>query len=140
MGFRGSDNGKVGGIHGRIYDLGDIADAAPPRGPIGLGGSKPKKVSRFNPVSDYGKHIAEVVNGKGSGIRDHYMAMPDQRSGKVTVTWTIGPDGKVRDATIKETTLHSKDMEGFLLKTIGEMKFVPSGESYPVEFPFAFHP
>jgi TonB family protein len=87
--------------------------------------------------------IRRVVHAHLPEIRrcydDRLPARPGL-AGRVSVVFTVEPDGHVSDASLTSTTLHDPPMEACLLDRVREFQFPPlvSGASIRVNYPFVF--
>jgi Ca-activated chloride channel family protein len=63
-------------------------------------------------------------------------------AGKVTVTFVIGRDGRVKSCRVKESTLQDAQVEGCLTRVLGRARFpAPAGGGeVQVSYPFTFQP
>ncbi|HOX43893.1 MAG TPA: AgmX/PglI C-terminal domain-containing protein [Myxococcota bacterium] len=65
---------------------------------------------------------------------------PDLR-GKVVTTFTIGPEGRVAEASVLQSTAESADLEACLLRSLRRLRFPRprGGGEVLVTYPFLFH-
>lgn len=85
--------------------------------------------------------IADIVRQNMGQIRFCYeqgLQTQPTLNGRVMASWTIGADGHVTIAGIKNTSLHSQTVEDCIVRRIKTWKFpIPQGgQAVPVAFPF----
>ena len=62
-------------------------------------------------------------------------------TGKLTVTFVVGPDGRVKSSFIKKSTITDGIMEECILDVVNRWTFPPpkSGKVVTVNYPFSFN-
>ncbi|MBU1429788.1 AgmX/PglI C-terminal domain-containing protein [Myxococcota bacterium] len=150
MGMRGTGSGGGGDGFGRIHGMGHV-DTGGGRGTkANLRGRKAtKKKARVRPgnlgLSGFCKEqdIVRVVNIHQRGVQYCYekaLARNPELSGKITLSWRIGLDGKVQKVIIEGSTLNSLDVEGCIKRNIERWSFPrPEGGMCQIRFPFVFN-
>mgnify|MGYP001178415263 CR=1 FL=1 len=150
MGMRGTGGGGGGQGFGRIHGMGRI-DTGGGRGVRArLGGKKQRKKRarvRRGSGSFAGfckqKDILRVVAGRQRGIQFCYekeLARNPTLSGKVTMGWAIGLDGKAFRVVVQGSSLNSKAVEGCMRRNISRWRFPkPEGGMCQIRFPFVFN-
>jgi hypothetical protein len=149
MGLRGTGSGGGGQGFGRIHGMGRI-DTGGGRGVRARLGGKAKRKKRARVRVRGGgfsgfckqKDILRVVNRRKGGIQFCYekeLARNPSLSGKVTMGWAIGLDGKAFRVVVQGSTLRSKTVEGCMRRNISRWRFPkPEGGMCQVRFPFVF--
>ena len=71
---------------------------------------------------------------------EHALNLTPKLAGKLVILWTIGPDGKVLEAHVKNSTLNSADLETCTIDRFKTWLFPnpPAGETAEVSYPFIF--
>ena len=150
MGLRGTGSGGGGQGFGRIHGMGRI-DTGGGRGVRArLGGKKQKKKKarvRRGSGSFSGfckqKDILRVVSGRQRGIQFCYekeLARNPTLSGKVTMSWIIGLDGKAARVQKASSSLNNAAVEGCMKRNISRWRFPkPEGGMCKIRFPFVFN-
>ena len=87
--------------------------------------------------------IRASVESKVGEVEECYSKILNdspQTQGKVVVQWTIGDGGKVVDASIKSTELHSQQLEDCLVGKVKTWVFPapPNGQLQVISYPFMF--
>ena len=151
MGFKGTGTGGGGlGGYGRIHGLGKI-DTGGGTGMHGsLGRKRARKVGKIKIGSGtsagYCKKgdIARAVRRRANSIRACYeqrLQVKPGLSGKVTARWTIGLDGRVKSASVQNTTMGDGAVTSCILRVIRRIGFAkPEGGVCIVQWPFVFNP
>jgi len=152
MGFRGTGTGGRGsGGYGRIHGLGAIdTGGGTGRGNTGIGRKKRKRTAklrlrggRSSGACDKGD-IAKNVRRRASALRACYemqLLSEPELKGKVTLQWTIEPDGRVAGAKIVTDTIKNGKVVDCVLRTIKRIRFKkPDGGKCVLQWPFVFAP
>lgn len=63
-------------------------------------------------------------------------------AGKLTVTFVVGPDGRVKSSFIKKSTITDSIMEECILNVVNRWEFPKpkGGKEVTVNYPFSFNP
>jgi len=149
MGMRGGGTGGGGTGFGQVHGMGRVPGKG--RGVRArLGGKKKSKkkarvrrgkgnFSGFCKESD----ILKVVKRRQRGIQFCYekeLARNPSLNGKVTMGWIIGTDGKAMRATVQNSSLGNKTVEGCMVRNINRWRFKkPEGGLCKIRFPFVFN-
>lgn len=149
MGFRGLGGGGGGEGFGRIQGLGKV-DTGGGKGTGGKIGKKAKrkvtpKMSKGAPeIGDFCDkgNIRRVVGGKSNAIKycfEKELQTNPKIGGKIVAQWKVGLDGAVMTASIAETTMNNKSVEGCIARVIKRMRFEkPKGGICIINYPFVF--
>jgi len=109
------------------------------------GGSRQDPSSRYDPdavesaltarIDEFRKCYKDYV--KRASVRSPARPVP---RGRVVVHFIIAPDGKTRNADIRESDLDVPDIEGCLVRTMEKVEFPPPKMDGIVEvsYPFTF--
>lgn len=87
--------------------------------------------------------IARIIRAHRASVRlcyeEQLQRLPGL-AGKVRVDFEIAPDGSVKEATLHESTLGSREVEACVLDRVRKMEFPRplGGEGVAVSFPFVF--
>ena len=150
MGFKGTGTGGGGtGGYGRIHGLGKIDTGGGAGVSANLGKKAAKKVGTFKLGSGSSQgfcqksNIQSVVRRRAGAIRACYereLQLHPKLQGKVTARWTINLEGKVATATVVNSSMGNKNVEGCVLRSIRRMRFAkPEGGVCVVQWPFVFN-
>lgn len=86
--------------------------------------------------------IRAMVKRRAGQLRWCYersLVVKPTLAGKVTVRWTIGPDGRVEGAAVAATTLGDEAVETCILGRLSRFRFAaPKGGTCEVSWPFVF--
>ena len=150
MGFRGSGDGGGGTGFGRIHGLAKVDTGGGKGVKAGLGKKKAKKVGKikFGSGASQGfcskSDIAKNVRRRSGAIRACYerrLQVKSKLSGKVTIRWTINPQGKVDGSSAKvvKSSLKDKETESCILRAIRRARFKkPESGICVIQWPFVF--
>lgn len=145
---RGMDvRGPRGAGGGKSADIGDLA-AGSGRG-VGLGSKATRKVEAGVQTASFVSQgslsadaIRQVVQQNLRGIKFCYekeLAKNPELQGKVTVKFTIGPDGTLTNYEIESSTLNNAEAESCILQRMRRWRFPkPDKGSVTVSYPFIF--
>jgi hypothetical protein len=150
MGMRGIGGGGGGSGFGRIHGMGkvDTGGGRGTRARLGKSGKRKKKfkMSKGRPsVGNYCKQadILRVVNSRQRAITYCYekeLARNPELSGKVTLVWNIGLDGKVMKVWVGSSSLKNGQVESCMTRSVKRWKFTkPDGGICQIRFPFVFN-
>lgn len=94
---------------------------------------------KITPAND---KVETALQAHKSEFQACYRNNGSKGSGKVMADFTIGKDGKVTAASVKNSTLNQPVVEACVLKTIQGIQFsMPQGaETVHVIYPFKFKP
>lgn len=149
LSLRGPGTGGGGDGPGRVAGIGEI-DTGSGQGDRAALGTRDERVREGRvTMSDpqvagflEASHIRRVVQRHGRGLRRCYESSLQQNhdlAGRVTVTWTVGRDGRVQNASAGENTLADRRVESCVLDEVRRMQFdQPDGGLVVVTFPFTF--
>jgi TonB family protein len=136
-----------GGAHSAGF--GDLSGAAGECRNLGLGDKAKKQISAEVKTASFTSQgslsadsIRAVVEKNIRGVKACYEKALTQQpdlQGKVVVRFTIGPEGKITDFSIEESTMGSKEVEGCILSRMRRWEF-PKPDQGPVtvSYPFIF--
>ncbi|MDP8257626.1 MAG: AgmX/PglI C-terminal domain-containing protein [Candidatus Alcyoniella australis] len=87
--------------------------------------------------------ISSYVRSKMGGIRSCYereLKKNPALSGKITVTFTVGGDGKVSSASVAGATLNDPSVQSCVVRMVRRWRFTPpeDGGAVTVTYPFVF--
>ncbi len=147
MGMSGVGKGGGGSGFGRVHGMGRVPGKG--RGVRArLGGKKKKKKARVRRgkgnFSGFCKEsdVLKVVKRRQRGIQFCYekeLARNPSLKGKVTMGWIIGTNGKAMRATVQNSSLGNKVVEGCMARNINRWRFEkPEGGLCKIRFPFVF--
>ena len=91
----------------------------------------------------YEEKTRGVVKQHLTEIKKCYVIALDKTPGihgKLVLLWTIGPEGKVRQASVKSSTLNNPELETCAVDTLKSWVFPspPAGEVATASYPFVF--
>ena len=153
MGFRGTGSGGGGtGGYGRIHGLGaiDTGGGTGRRANVGIGRKTSKKVARLHLAGgrstggcDKGD-IQKNVRRRAAAIRACYerqlLTKPDL-AGKLTVQWTINPEGEVESIKPEGDSLGNNEVTDCVLRALRRIRFKkPDAGICVILWPFVFQP
>jgi len=87
--------------------------------------------------------IRAVIDAKKADVKKCYEAALTRNSalaGRITVSITIGADGKVTSVRVAATNLNNTEMERCLLEILKGLVFKAPGKEVKVSYPFTFNP
>jgi hypothetical protein len=134
----GKGPGGGGTAHADVVTQGKI-DSGGTRPPKGVAGGAPKeaevKFSGGTPEGDFDgltrDQVEKAVMARRSAIRACYESELQRQpnlSGTVTLTWRILPDGTVKAARVKSSTMGSAKVESCIVRRINDIKFPASAD------------
>ncbi len=151
LGFKGTGTGGGGtGGFGRIHGMGKIdTGGGLGRGVSGgLGKKRKKRVVKFRIGSAQTQgfckksDIVRIVKMRAGAIRACYerrLQLHPKLKGKLTVRWTIGLDGRVKQVTVMKSTLSDRAVGQCVLRIIRHLRFrKPEGGICVIKWPFVF--
>ncbi len=127
-GTKGKGGGKAG--YGKLQLTGSAGSSIVPLGrEVIVGGGLEKDL------------ISAVIRKNMGQIRFCYergLQTNPRLQGRVTTAFSIGPDGRVKTARVKNSSVRSSQVEGCIISRIKSWKFPTpeGGVSVPVDFPF----
>lgn len=149
MGMRGSGSGGGGEGYGRVGGLGkvDTGGGAGAGGAVGRGSERKVQAQMSTGAPAVGDFcdpadIRRVVNARSNAIRhcfERELQTNPELSGNITASWRIQLDGSVSNATIGESTMNDRRVEGCIVRVIERMRFEePDGGICIINYPFVF--
>lgn len=129
--------------------IGDLSGAAGEGRNLGLGDKAKKQISAEVKTASFTSQgslsadsIRAVVERNIRGVKACYEKALTQQpdlQGKVVVKFTIGPEGKITEFSIEESTMGNKEVEGCILSRLRRWEF-PKPDQGPVtvSYPFIF--
>lgn len=151
LGFSGTGTGGGGtGGYGRIHGLGRIDTGGGVGVRASVGRKKARKVGKLGLGKGQSQgfcsrgDIAKNVRLRAGAIRACYeqaLQVKPNLAGKVTIRWTIGLDGSVKNASTVASSLNNRKVESCILRAIRRIRFKkPEGGICIVNWPFVFNP
>ena len=153
MGFRGTGSGGGGtGGYGRIHGLGaiDTGGGTGRRANVGIGRKKSKRVAKLKLAGgrstggcDKGD-IQKNVRRRAAAIRACYerqLLTKPELAGKLTVQWTINPEGGVEAIKPVSDSLGNNEVADCVLRALRRIRFKkPDAGICVILWPFVFQP
>jgi hypothetical protein len=113
--------------------------------PVVAGGGEPTagNVERFS--REAVQQVVEQHRGEIQGCYEASLAEKNAnrrqaRAGRVVMSWTITPEGHVRNVEVKKTSLRDRDVTTCMAGAIALWEFPPPGRPQPILFPFELKP
>ncbi len=149
MGMRGDGGGGGGEGYGRVGGLGEVDTGGGGGTGAAVGRGEQREVqaqmSTGAPaVGDYcdPADIRRVVNARSNAIRhcfERELQTNPTLSGNITANWRVQLDGSVSNATVAESTMDNRRVEGCIVRVLERMRFEePDGGICIINYPFVF--
>ena len=152
LSFKGTGKGGGGlGGYGRIYGVANVDTGGGAGLHANLGKKGKRKVGRIKLSGGTSSgfcekaNIFKVVTRRKNAIKfcyDKALMLNPKLAGKIVVKWTIGTDGRVKNATVLPgATLKDKSVQSCILMRVRTMRFAkPKSGICIVRWPFIFNP
>jgi hypothetical protein len=149
MGMRGTGKGGGGEGFGRVHGLGKVDTGGGKGTGAKIGKKKARKVKpkldrgtpKVGDFCDQG-NIRRVVSAQSNAIKYCYereLQQNPELKGKITAQWKVGLDGKVMSASVANSTINNRKVEGCITRVIQRMRFEkPDGGICIINYPFVF--
>ena len=149
MGMRGGGSGGGGEGYGRVGGLGSVDTGGGSGAGAAVGRGEQREVraemtTGAPAVGDFcdPADIRRVVNARQNAIRhcfERELQTNPTLSGQITANWRVQLDGSVSNATIAESTMNDRRVEGCIVRVIERLRFEqPDGGICIIQYPFVF--
>ncbi len=149
MGMRGGGSGGGGDGYGRVGGLGEVDTGGGAGAGAAVGRGEQREVQAqmttgAPAVGDFcdPADIRRVVNARQNAIRhcfERELQTNPSLSGQITANWRVQLDGSVSNATIAESTMNDRSVEGCVVRVIERLRFEePDGGICIIQYPFVF--